>query len=269
MARKSRPVLYEVVRGTARQQPPGWSPGSLFRQRDRSETAAPEPEPAAVAPAPAAMRAPASEPDYSDDSPPWFRWVDRHALLRLGWPGLTIGGAALVVLLILAFAAGRRSVQADGSPGARTQIAAETPRREEPLVKPLPTKEVALPQRAPDLEAQRQPATPPTRAPATAEFVKGKYYVIVQFFSKSNRRHAEEARDFLSSRGIPCTIREVGPDIRLVANEAFALDEGTSAERADARRRVEALKKRIKEAGKEFVKAGGGYTFDLCEERRF
>jgi hypothetical protein len=100
------------------------------------------------------------------------------------------------------------------------------------------------------------------------ELQTGYHYVFVQFFRRSRIQDAQAAAAFLRANGLPCTIQRARDDIRLIATEPFLLDEGSAAERQRARQRCEQLKRRVKELGKEYAQAGGGYAFDQCLERK-
>jgi hypothetical protein len=95
------------------------------------------------------------------------------------------------------------------------------------------------------------------------------WYVCVQFFGESQRKAADDAAAFLQSKGIPCIVQRGPHDLRLIATQPFALGNKDAARPADEKRKCDELKRRIRDAGKEYRSAGGGYTFDGCEEKMY
>ncbi len=264
-ARKSRPVLFEVVART---------------QRARNRGIAQRPSPPSVSPGGASSSRAASGP-YPTGLPaspagrlPVLSVQGGRVHLTLGWLHCTAIAALVVVLLVLAYQAGRRSVQsASGSapdsdleklwaapavsqtpPAAAPPVPAQG-RAGGPIVTP------AGPVVEPSAAIKPQPAEPvpaPSVQPEPASFSVNSYYVVVQHFPKRAQSAAEAARDFLQSRGVPCVIRVGAGDLELVAIEGFATEQ-----------QAQDLVRRILELGKEYWNSGGGYNFLGAKARRF
>lgn len=225
-----------------------------------------------MVPATTARPTPPPEPVETDAADASSLWDGEGRLhLSLGWPHLVILAVFLVALLFGAFQAGKRSVTPPSDergdlPSLLEESttpappAEQTPRRRSPL---RPTgRDAETPVVRGEPAERESPLPPPTpedfRPPTRVEFEEGQYYVIAQYFRRSDKADADAARTFLQSKGIECVVHQ-GPqrDWWLVAAEAFP-----TASAADS------LIRRIKEAGKEFARAGGGYDFAGCMARK-
>jgi hypothetical protein len=264
--RKNRPVLFEVVacsrRAGGRSAPP--------------RTAA---LPAGAATPPAVPLRPTTPPSIETDEAASAEatgvyFEDGRLHLALGWLHLVVIGVALAVVLAATFQVGRRSAQPGsfGSAGIDDLLAGQPPAdtlKTEAAV-PVPgqgrgTGQVLTPLGQAAGEETR--AKPPPPAPPVAKqaevveaftFASGAYYVVVQHFRSRDGDQAVAARDFLRSKSVGCTVRQAAGDLELVATEAF------SSEAA-----AQTLSRRVRDLGKEYWNAGGGYDFAGAKPRRF
>jgi hypothetical protein len=190
----------------------------------------------------------------------------------VGWPHLIVSAVFLAALLFGAFQAGKRSAMPpsknpedlaslmdEGAPAAPPPD--ETVRQSKSLRPAGRGAETPVVRGEP---ADREPETPPPtpedfQPPTRFEFEDGQYYVIAQYFRRSDKAAADTARTFLLSKGIECVVHR-GPqrDWWLVGAQAFPSSSATGS-----------LIHKIKEAGKEFAKSGGGYDFAGCAARKF
>jgi hypothetical protein len=269
-ARKTRPVLYEVARRD--------------RVRESDWKRRPEPPPPEASPAPSSSTpAPEGGPQAESGRPaPLVRVVGERVQLTLGWPGVAVILAAFVVVLGVSFHAGTRygqstvtptgdqqpSAPADQAGGAQPQVALGSPAGSPDGAGAARPQAPPAAAGANTLAGQPRRAAPPPEQPAPVKLQDGYHYVFIQFFRKTRMKDAQAAAAFLQANGLPCTIQTAPDDIRLIATEPFRLDEGDTAARQREKQRCEELKRRIKELGKEYARAGGGYAFDQCLERK-
>jgi len=98
-----------------------------------------------------------------------------------------------------------------------------------------------------------QPGQPNSPAPAVA-WVEGHNYIVVQEFDAGAEVEAEQARDYLLREEVPtAVVRTRSGRLRLVSVEGFNFKEATQ------RRRADALKQRIADAGERYFASGGRY----------
>lgn len=290
--RKSRPVLYEIVRSQDRARQKSWFKRPETARKESPPKSAPQSTPPPkpqTPPPPAAPTPPANTPAYTQTSRPpspgMIRLAGGRLHLTLGWPSLTVLLFGVIFILVVTFQAGIRYAQQlpptiDGSEETPAQLAAETEpptesstdwaahRYRNPAHVAAPT--------ADDNPSQNTPATPdanPTRSqtpqPPAFSFKDGYHYVIIQFFPKSKLDDARQAAEFLQSQGVPCVIQDAKRDIRLIAREPFLIDQEDRAASRAEKQRAETLKKRIRELGKEYMRSGGRYLFSQPAERKF
>lgn len=278
-ARKSRPVLYELI---AQSQPTTtWT-----RPAQPNQPAGPH-----------IAKVPAAAPGTIDTqrSPGALAtWIGRRANVALSTPYVAAIGIVAILLLALAYYAGRKS--GDEHPGTSTsleQALLKTPSeaiivderpRPEPTATHRPTRPVAVPPRAaqpqpepPRDEQAAAPGAPPAETAARPDvaatphvFESGKSYVIVQHLSKRGPgpQAAERIRDFLTAGGVPCVVHAGGADLIVVATEPFAIDPRKRKDAADPeRKRAQQLMDRIRKLGEQYVT--NGYSFKDCYLREF
>ena len=270
-ARKRRPVLYEVVRRDR---------GGLPKWKQRPEHPGPEAFPPIASPSTAP--APARQTEAAEPAPT-VHVVGERVHLSLGWPVIAIALAGFLVALAVSFHAGTRYAQQAGTPDedaltpaetaslvtGATQVAGSGTSRSGEGTGVAPTRR--RPAEAGGDAGTKTPertSPPPDRQPTSTELQKGYHYVFIQFFRKSKMKDAQDAAEFLRANGLPCVIQEAREDIRLIATQPLLLDQRDVADRQRERQRCDELKRRIKELGKEYARAGGGYAFDQCLERK-
>ncbi len=270
-ARKRRPVLYEVVRRDRGGQPE-W--------QQRPEQPGPEAFPPTASPS--TVPAPAKQTEATEPAP-MVQVVGECVHLSLGWPVIAIALAGLLVALAVSFHAGTRYAQQTGTPdedaltptetgsllSEATEVADRGTGRSGEGTGVAPTRRRPA-EAGGDMgaEAPRRTSPPPDRQPTSNELQKGYHYVFIQFFPKSRLKDAQAAAEFLRANGLPCVIQEARADTRLIADQPFLLDQRDVAARQRERQRCDELKRRIKQLGKEYARAGGGYAFDQCLERK-
>lgn len=256
-ARKSRPVLYEVIRGSERERKVR-SAAPAYVERPRH---APEPSPAAEPP----------EPEEVAARPPTVQVAEGRLHLSLGWPSAAVLLAGCVVVLVVTFNAGQRYAQwgtvpemnGDGSSGTESRVEGDRARKPE------------VPQRADNNVAPRerqrsaQKTPKPTPAVPRNPFVKGNQYVIIQHFPKRDRKAAENAREFLQSNGLDCAVDVRKNEFRLIATQPFVFDaKDARAKRRAAQEAERGVIKRVKELGKQYAR-DHGYAFDQAYLSRY
>jgi hypothetical protein len=213
----------------------------------------------------------------SSTSPPPTRRPRRT--LTISTSALTVLLAGMIVLLFVAFAAGRQyesghpsthtpaefTLETEAGSEAQADLAAAT----EP---PAPAQPVADEETT--LRPQRPEPEPPPPARAQVTLKKGYHYVVVQHFNKSRQQaDATAAGKFLQTNGVPCA-RLAGADIRLVATQPFLVNQANTAAGRTERERSGRLLERIKQLGqrynRELLKQGEkGYTFSECYLNQF
>jgi len=197
--------------------------------------------------------------------------------LAIRWPVAVACGAALLMLLTVAFEAGRglARVRSDAAAADEMPLEAVLPMTPPPAGGELPALpsggEVVTPRR----ESPVQPAAAEPEAEASVvgeieEFrpERGRSYLVVQHFPPERLSVAREARDFLRAGGVPCVLTRRGRDFVLIASEGFTRDVADARQRRSVEQRMNALMARVRQLGREF--APRGYTFDRCrfEEAR-
>jgi hypothetical protein len=270
-ARKRRPVLYEVVRRDR---------GGLPEWKLRPEHPGPEAFPPTTSPS--TVPAPAEQTEATEPAPT-VQVVGERVHFSLGWPVIAIALAGFVVALAVSFHAGTRYAQRTGTPDEDALTPTETGSlvtgatgvADRGTGRPGERTGVAPTRRRPaeaggdaGTKTPERTSPPPDRQPTSTELQKGYHYVFIQFFRKSRMKDAQDAAEFLRANGLPCVIQEAREDIRLIATQPLLLDQRDVAARQRERQRCDELKRRIKELGKEYARAGGGYAFDQCFERK-
>ncbi len=89
--------------------------------------------------------------------------------------------------------------------------------------------------------------------------------MVAQHFPPRALEAAKAAAAFLQANGVPCAIETKPKDIELIATEPFLFKQSGPAAQTE-KQRCDALKRRVKELGKEYSKTHG-YAFDQCYER--
>jgi hypothetical protein len=264
--RKNRPVLYEVIRtsrrrsdATRRHVPAPWqSPPRSVHSEARPV------EPAGVAP---------DTPTY----PPLMRLDGERVHFALRWPTAAVLGAALLVVMLVAFQAGRGFGGAGVESGADdAEFEAVLPmthpsNQAEPAAQASPGGVVTPPRESPSPEAAGPQAGADPASEGDVEELraeKGKSYLVVQHFPRNRLSVAREARDYLRAGGVPCVLTRRGPDYVLIASEGFTANVSDARQRRSVEQRMNALMAKVRQLGKEF--APRGYSFDRCrfEEAR-
>lgn len=258
--RRKRPVLYEVMR---RSQPRD----SASRRRSAAPAAAPTG--GTASPAPTAVSA-------SADRPRAIRIADGRLYAVLGWPGLGVLAVGTVFILWVMFQAGERY--------ARSQFpAGETANRTVADSAATDVEGGGIPSadhRPADGGTVATPTDPVTEAPAPAspsetgaaepqptfEFKPGYHYVVIQHFYKSRQADAVSAARYLRANGVSCVVTPRTRDVELIATAPFLLRQEDVDARAAERQRCDALKRQIKQIGREYAREHG-YAFDQCYER--
>ncbi|MBK8913197.1 MAG: hypothetical protein IPM64_01115 [Phycisphaerales bacterium] len=333
MAKRARPVLFELVRRQPGRDAPVRIRGREGDSPPATPAAQPRPTPAAPNSAPGTTRpAPAIKPDrpereavvgksapavYGVREGPTLVSRLREALLhwrrRIESAPPWATALALIVLILfflwLSFQVYRAFAPADPTrspPANNTADAPVTdstrppapgpvvPRREAPqptigsgLPPAAPIRpEGPLPDPGPGTGADRKPpeadrrspdsASPPAREPAVdgsiipaseAKLEKGRHYLHVQYFRRTRRQDALDARAFLATKGIQTMLIEATGEYRLLAADSFLIDQKDKTAAAAERKRCDDLKRRIRDAGREYAKKAG-YAFDQCFDRK-
>ena len=261
-ARKKRPVLFEVFRPESPTGDPTLKPRP-FRSTRLPERPAitDEREDDVVRTttiSPSATRSPARE----------------RRVLTVSASTFTILIAGMIVLLFVAFAAGRRyesiypssftpaefTLENDEEAEAQTDLAAAI---DQPAPKQVASGEEAA------LQPHRRMPDPAPAAPSQVTLQRGRNYVVVQHFNKSRQRaDALAAAEFLEANGVPCATL-TGADIRLIATQPFLTRQADAAAARAEQERANRLLNRIKQLGqrynRELLNQGKkGYTFSEC-----
>ncbi len=257
-ARRKRPVLYEVFRPGARSADPALKPRTFrpTHEPERPATAG-EREDAVVT---------TTTVSSTTSLPPTRR---PRRTLTFSTSTLTVVLAGMIVLLFMAFAAGRHYESEHPSTYTTAEFMLETDEGSETQTDLAAATEQPIAGEDAALRPQR-PAPEP--APATRSQVtlqKGYHYVVVQHFNKSRQQaDALAAGEFLQANGVPCA-RLSGADIRLVATKPFLVNQANTAAGRTERERADRLLERIKQLGqrynRELLNQGEkGYTFSEC-----
>lgn len=337
MAKRTRPVLYELVRRQPGRDAPvrirGREPGAPptppaapSRTPVTPPRTPPQPSSGSARPAlPTGSAPPGEEIAATRSAPPVYGLRETPSLVvrlraaighwrrRIETAPPWASALALIVLIAfflwLSFQVYRVFAPADptqsppisSSAGPAIPDAARPtgptpalPRRDTPLpvigsgsspaapIRPDPANPVREPETASDRkspDADRKPsetAVLPARDPAAdgsiipaadAKLEKGRHYVHVQYFRRTRRQDALDARAFLASKGIPTILIEATGEYRLLAADSFLIDQKDKSAAAAERKRCDDLKRRVRDAGKEYAKKAG-YAFDQCFDRK-
>jgi hypothetical protein len=205
--------------------------------------------------------------------------------LSISVPTLAVLTAVAVVLLLVAFSAGRhyearypsttetaQSVPEQGEAAPPDQVAvsegsADVSQADQPTA--------TVPQPPRQASAHERAAPQPTREQAPrVTLKKGCHYVVVQHFpKKSGHQPAQDAARYLQTNGIECATL-TGADIRLVVTEPFLINQEDAAAARRQQQRAETLMQRIRGLGRQYnrklaTEGKPGYTFAECSLRPF
>lgn len=208
--------------------------------------------------------------------------------LSISVPTLAVLTAVVVVLLLVAFSAGRHY---EARYPSTTEVAQSVPEQDEQADAASPD-QVAASEDSADLgQADQHTVTvpqPPRQAsggeraapqptgdqPRRVTLKKGYHYVVVQHFPKqSGRQPAQDAARYLQTNGIKCaTLTDA--DIRLVVTEPFLINQEDAAAARREQQRAETLMQRIRGLGRQYnrklaTEGKPGYTFSECSLRPF
>jgi hypothetical protein len=294
--RRKRPVLYEIVRHTRRTSDVGWRK-SHFRTESPKRvpleplraSSAPGLRPAAVAvEAPRPLAAPESSAPVSTARS--IHFAAGRLLIDLAWPGITATALLAIVLLALAFQAGKRYVKPAESVPAAQKVAAVNPadpaapvRRESaPISAAVPSHrppEKAQTPTVPARAAEPPPAPAPAAEPADDQtnqpayaFKPNYHYVVVQYFPLEHKEVASDAVRFLQANGVDAVIVPKKSDVEVIATQPFLLKQKDRNAQIAAQKACDALKERIRTLGREFAKQQAAakkpqYALDQPTER--
>ncbi len=288
--RRKRPVLYEIVRHTRRPSDVGWRDPRHDADRP-SRPAVERPGPALHTSPPAAAESSSANEAIRTASA--VRFVDGRLLVDLAWPGITATALMVVVLLGLAFQAGKRSA-ASAEPDPIEQTVEQTiaaaapdpasllppelrpPARDLPA--PRPAERVQVPVAPAPRAAEPRPEPAPPEPPPQQEtqpafsFQPGYHYVVVQHFRLEHKDAAFDAARFLQANGVDAVVVVKKADVEVVATTPFLLKQDNRAARAAAQKACDALKEKIRTLGREFAKQQAAakrpqYALDQPAER--
>ena len=269
--RRKRPVLYEIVRHTRRPSDVGWRDPRHDADRP-SRPAVERPGPALHTSPPAAAESSSANEAIRTASA--VRFVDGRLLVDLAWPGITATALMVVVLLGLAFQAGKRSA-ASAEPDPIEQTVEQTIAAAAPDPASLLPPELRPPAR--DLPAPRPEPAPPEPPPQQENqpafsFQPGYHYVVVQHFRLEHKDAAFDAARFLQANGVDAVVVVKKADVEVVATTPFLLKQDNRAARAAAQKACDALKEKIRTLGREFAKQQAAakrpqYALDQPAER--
>ncbi len=272
---KDRPVLFEIV---SRAGAAGLAQSSKLRP-----TAAPRPERRQRPPV-GPIEPPQSEAADPIPHQPAVRFRSGRLRINLGWIGLSATATGLMLVLLVTFQAGGRysgGITGDAAAPDDDELSRLLGETADPSVLDFEgshsnsgSRQVATVPLAPKKntprkrndQARGQASAPVKSGTFTRE--KGKHYIIIQHFRKSDSKAATAAARFLTSRGVPSSIDRSGSDIRLFAHERFWIGQKDAKMARREQQRCETLKTRIKTLGKGYAKKGG-YAFEGCRERKY
>jgi hypothetical protein len=261
---KKRPILYEVFRPEARSGDPALKPRAFRPSREAARPASADERELDLlttttfssTPTPASTR-------------------DRRAI-TISASTLTLMIAGMIVLLFVAFIAGRRyesfhpstftpadlTLEDEAGARAQTRLTGEV---DSPASGQMPSGSAApLEVEDPGRRSGQTTADVATQVPPVS-LKRGCHYVIVQHFGRK-ATDAEAAARFLQERGVPCAILR-GNDLRVVATEPFLIRQADAAAGRREQRRANQLIEEIKRIGREFKERRqsqglGTYTLD-------
>jgi hypothetical protein len=264
--RKKRPILYEVFRPEPRSGDPARKPRAFRPSREAERPVSTDER----------------EPDIlttttfsSGPTPPVAR--DRRAI-TVSASTLTVLIAGMIVLLLVAFVAGRRYESIHPSTFTPANFTLATDQDADTQARLAPENDAASDQQT----AAGPPGTDESSGQADGEATgrasptpsqvtlqKGYHYVVVQHFNKDRQQpDAIAAAKFLRDNGVPCAILP-GADLRLVATQPFLINQTDAAAGRNERARADRLLERIRQLGqqynKDLLKQGKkGYAFSQC-----
>ncbi len=264
-ARKKRPVMYEVFHPEQQASDPTLKPrvSKLSYQTERS--------------------APADERDTEVVTSTSFSPGPKPAVARdrqavtISGSTLTVLIAGVIVLLFVAFAAGRKYESTHPSVSHATEFTLQTDdESQDPAAagddsstsEPM-RDEATVRQSGADDSADRAASEPASTERPRVTLQRGYHYVVVQHFNKKRQpANAYAAAEFLQANGVACATL-TGADIRVIATEQFLINQTDATSARRERNRAEQLKRRIRQLGqqynKELQKQGKkGYTFSEC-----
>lgn len=277
-SRRNRPTLYEVVHRSRRE--PLRRPTPVVKAPQPEVAPAPPPTNASISDAGGPAAAPtaatvATNPTVGSVAPA-MKLQNGNLYVRLGLPGLALGGLAVIALLAAAYQAGRNTgliaVGVDPRDDLHSLAAAppgEGPVAEPPIRgpaapppvttpvggRPLPDPPLATNTGAP---APPRPAAPsaaqqPSPAPTVPAFelVAGRTYVKIQHFPLSRDVDARAAQAYFAENGVATELMVDRREIRLFSREDF-----------EDRRAAQKLRETILRLGKTYK---GGYDFQGAE----
>lgn len=273
--RKSRPVLYEILRRSQRQRPP--------TRRTTGQPPPPAPQvdqPAGTPAGPTVIDdtetpAPTAYARRMQMRPAPVRLSEGKLHLAIGWPSGIVIGVALICLLLVAYDAGKRSAAPDETPPGENTPAAERTAppgdgsAHQPAQQPGGTtppgsingRGAAIPDNPTAEAAPTERETPSEPEPPASDELRGQYIVVqdmgVQRDRSRRMRDAVAIVEHLRSHGIGAMVYQRPGQIPLVV-ATQPVEELSSAQ-------VEELKANIRAAGREFP----DYDFRDCFERRF
>ena len=247
MGRRQRRVLYEVV------QP---SKEDLSLWKTRPTTVTPEPDPLS----PSAPKEPAKVP-HAGVSRAAYAQPAEASPISVSRQTIAICAAAVVMLVLVAFSAGRHFEASRSDPGEDRLLTATDDGNadSDPAQSGGEPGQTAGAAPAPTANGNGTPARPVDSArngapakPETPALKQGYHYVVVQHFG-SKRQAAQDAADYLRAKGVACTVvAGRGKDYRVLATDAFLIDQSDSAAGQRERQRADRLRQRIREIGEEY-----------------
>lgn len=282
MSKKTRPVLYEVLRRRSENRTQWRSPRPRAIESDAPAESI-EATPSHVSRPPAQQR-----PDF-------LRLLGNR--IEFSISGVMLGGAGvgLLVLLVVAFQIGRYTAGSAAKSGAGSgegdtgitnllnSVSQGNARNDQPVklreperpttnvprnsVEPDGGSIAAKPRdnakSSPPAEPDRTGSPPPPgdEPKPVLQLVKGKSYYLIQCFPPRERQAAEDAAAFMIQNGVPSGIQQRRSDIVLWATEAFDVNADDAAIRRAAQQRAKKLEARVKELGDIYFKQNGKYRF--------
>lgn len=275
--KRNKVSLFEVMHG---------KPPPMFTRPGDPALASSTPPPAVVPPdepqpvqAPPLIPwndAPAEVPTYA----PPLRFSEGRLLISLNTIGCVVAAAALCIVALASYSAGRRTALENPRTAPPVPLAAATnpllpPHSDKPspsrktreemmnnvdlsqLLAPPPVKQAAPP---PAVPPQTKPAAanrPSTLAQKPVQCLRIESFLLGRGVRRSDvRGELEDVRRFLASRGVESQAREVSNGFVL-----YSLKTVASPRTADA---VE-FRRQVERFGKEYRRSGGRYEFKGCD----
>lgn len=283
--RKDRPILFEVVQKGAETRAPATRRGSgsglsEFARRLRANPEVRQPvRPSGPTPGDEIVDVePVDRPDSAGGLTALIeRFKNGKLHLAISWTAIAGLGLFALLLILLSFYI--------GSQWARSSLVVAAPKSDDPLERALEGDPQSSVLEIPDSQHRSggRIATPPRNEPHAASESgtptvipattldspretpreKGRHYLVIQHFKKTDVSDAEAAEQFIRVNGIPCSIYGSTKDLRLIATQGFLIDQKDAAAKQAEQRKCDDLKRRIKELGKQYAKTGR-YVFDQC-----